>query len=113
MEDNFELRQTIKKYIQNSILSTCSHNPNTNLIDLFFTPYQDYYIEFNQFLNLEDSKTNRLLFIHAVLDTLLEGTNINAKYLIKTHISAFYQLNRKRYEIQNGIQRTKKFKKLL
>ena len=111
IEDPYELRQVIKKYIKNSILRTCSHNPNTNLMKVFFIPYQDYYTELNQFLDLEDSTINRLLFVHAVLNTLLEGTNVNFKSTMKSRISMYYQLNRKSYETQTGIKRPKNFKK--
>ena len=111
MKDTFEFKQVVKKHIRNSILYTCSHNPNTNLMEVFFTPYQNNYIELNQFLNLEDCKTNKLLFIQAILNTLLDGTNMSAKYAINSRISMYYQLNRKNYEAQNGIKRPKKFKK--
>lgn len=111
MKDNFELRQVVKKHIRNFIIYTCSHNTDTQLMELFFTPYQNNYIELNQFFNLEDCKTNQLLFVQAVLNTLLDGTNMNSKYAVNSRISMNYQLIRKNYEAQNGIKKQKNVKK--
>ena len=102
-----DIKKAIKNYIKNSILYTCSHNSNSKLLETFFTPYQSVYLEMNQFLDLEDSSLNRNLFIQSVLDTLLEGVPSNSKYVMNRTISVNYQLNRKNYETQHGIQRKK------
>ncbi len=111
IKDNYELRQVVKKNMRNFILYAYSHTPDAHLTEIFFTPYQNYYIELNQFLNLEDCKTNQLLFVQAVLNTLLDGTNMNSKYAVNSHISMHYQLIRKNYDIQKGIKRQKNSKK--